>query len=282
MNSADEASLRHRRPGVEELAAAADLLAEPIFTLTGAGMSTDSGIPDYRGPDSPPRNPMTYREFIGSEVSRARYWARSFVGWSRFDRATPNAGHFALAGLAPRLTGVVTQNVDGLHEEAGSPNVVDLHGRLDRVVCLECESTFDRDAVQQWLAEANPHYADRLPQLLADIDSAPDGDAELDKSDDFRPVPCPVSGGVLKPDVVFFGESVPRSRVDAAYAQLAQSASVLVLGSSLAVMSGLRFVIDARKRDLPVVVVNDGPTRAGDRADLHIGSGVAEFLDGFT
>ncbi|NYI68525.1 Sir2 family NAD-dependent protein deacetylase [Spelaeicoccus albus] len=272
---------RHRVPDDGEIRAASELLTAPIFTLTGAGMSTDSGIPDYRGPGSPPRNPMTYQQFTASESARARYWARSFVGWSRFDKATPNAGHFAVAAMAHRLTGVVTQNVDGLHEEAGSTNVVDLHGRLDRVVCLECGTTFDRDLVQQWLAEANPHYADRLPQLLADIDSAPDGDAELDNSDDFHLVPCPVSGGVLKPDVVFFGESVPRDRVDAAYAQLARSASVLVLGSSLAVMSGLRFVIDARKRGLPVVVVNDGPTRAGDRADLHLDAGVAEFLSRF-
>lgn len=241
-------------------------------------MSTDSGIPDYRGPGSPPRNPMTYQQFTGSAQARARYWARSFVGWSRFGRATPNDGHRALAAIADRLTGVVTQNVDGLHEDAGSTNVIDLHGRLDRVVCLECGTTFDRDTVQQWMGEANPHYEKRLPQLLADIDSAPDGDAELDNSDDFHMVPCPVSGGILKPDVVFFGESVPRDRVDAAYRQLGGAGSVLVLGSSLAVMSGLRFVIDAGKRGLPVVVVNSGPTRAGDRANLHIDAGVSEFL----
>lgn len=278
--AADSRAPRHRSPLSSEIASAADLLTEPVFALTGAGMSTDSGIPDYRGPGSPPRNPMTYQQFIGSERARARYWARSYVGWSRFDKAKPNAGHFALASLQSRLTGVVTQNVDGLHEEAGSANVVDLHGRLDRVVCLECGTTFDRDVVQQWLSEANPQYAARLPQLLEDIDSAPDGDAELDKSDDFLPVACPVSGGVLKPDVVFFGESVPRQRVDAAYAQLARAASVLVLGSSLAVMSGLRFVIDARRRPIPVVVVNSGPTRAGDRADLHVDAGVSEFLSG--
>lgn len=269
----------HRAPLSSEIASATDLLVAPVFALTGAGMSTDSGIPDYRGPGSPPRNPMTYQQFTASERARARYWARSFVGWSRFDKSKPNAGHFALASLQSRLTGVVTQNVDGLHEEAGSPDVVDLHGRLDRVVCLECGTTFDRDLVQQWLTEANPHYATQLPRLLEDIDSAPDGDAELDNSDDFHLVPCPVSGGVLKPDVVFFGESVPRIRVDAAYAQLAQAGSVLVLGSSLAVMSGLRFVIDAGRRGLPVVVVNSGRTRAGDRADLHIDAGVAEFLE---
>lgn len=262
-----------------DLTRAAELLREPFFALTGAGMSTDSGIPDYRGPDAPVRSPMTYQQFTGSRADRARYWARSFVGWSRFARATPNAGHRSLAALHDRLTGIVTQNVDGLHEQAGSVNVVDLHGRIDRVICLTCRSTFSRDTVQEWLAEANPHYADRLPQLLADIDSAPDGDAELDTSDDFYLVACPVCGGDLKPDVVFFGESVPRDRVRAAYEQLARASSLLVLGSSLAVMSGLRFVIDARKRNLPVVVVNSGPTRAGDRVDLHIDTGVGGFLD---
>ncbi|WGW13728.1 NAD-dependent protein deacetylase [Saxibacter everestensis] len=262
------------------------LSAEPIFVLTGAGMSTDSGIPDYRGPDSVPRTPITYSTFLRDESARAHYWARSYVGWASFGTAAPNDGHLALAELQERqqLTGVVTQNVDGLHQRAGTKDVIDLHGRLDRVRCLNCENYFDRHEVSRWLGQANPSFAARLPELQRDAQSAPDGDAEVDKTDEFVVVACPICGGILKPDVVFFGEQVPRERVDACYRQVEAAAAVLVLGSSLTVMSGLRFVRHAARRQLPIVIVNRGKTRADDIAmaqpamRLHLDSGVSEFL----
>ena len=248
--------------------------------LTGAGMSTDSGIPDYRGPSAPPSNPMMYDEFVSDEANRRRYWARSMLGWQSFGRAEPNSGHRALVG-APGLVGVVTQNVDGLHEDAGSSPVVDLHGRIDRVVCLACRTYSSRADLQARLQALNPAVDGYLPAGAAELDSArlrPDGDAVVDHWHDFRVAPCEVCGGVLKPDVVFFGESARKEVVADAY-ELVDSADVLVvLGSSLTVMSGLRFVRHASRLGKPVAIVNRGPTRGDDRATVRLDAGTTETL----
>ncbi len=259
-----------------------DFLASgPALVLTGAGMSTDSGIPDYRGPDGARRvMPMQHGEFVGSAQARQRYWARSFVGWRRFSRADPNAGHRALAGLGrARLTGpLITQNVDGLHQRAGSPEVVDLHGSLARVVCLTCSATVDRDVLQEDLARANPGFADLVTQAAPDGSQVgsqirPDGDIVL--ADDavarFHPPHCAVCrSDTLKPDVVFFGGSVPPERVAHCFDLTEAATSLLVLGSSLAVMSGLRFVRRAARRGIPIAIVTRGPTRGDDLATLRL------------
>ena len=248
--------------------------------LTGAGMSTDSGIPDYRGPSAPPSNPMMYDEFTSDEGNRRRYWARSMLGWQSFGRAAPNLGHLVLVD-APGLAGVVTQNVDGLHEAAGSSPVVDLHGRIDRVVCLSCRTYSARARLQERLQVLNPDIDGYLPAGAAELDSArlrPDGDAVVDSWGDFRVAPCEVCGGVLKPDVVFFGESAGRQVVTSAY-ELVDSADVLVvLGSSLTVMSGLRFVRHVSRLGKPVAIINRGPTRGDDRAIVRLDAGTTETL----
>ena len=257
------------------------LLADRSWVaLTGAGMSTDSGIPDYRGPSAPPSSPMLYDEFVADEANRRRYWARSMLGWQSFGRAAPNAGHRALVGAAG-LVGVVTQNVDGLHEAAGSDPVVDLHGRIDRVVCLSCRTYSSRADLQVRLQNLNPAIDGYLPAGAAELDSArlrPDGDAVVDNWQGFLVPPCEVCGGVLKPDVVFFGESARREVVSAAY-ELIDSAEVLVvLGSSLTVMSGLRFVRHAARAGRPIAIVNRGPTRGDDLATVRIDAGTTETL----
>jgi NAD-dependent SIR2 family protein deacetylase len=248
--------------------------------LTGAGISTDSGIPDYRGPSAPASTPMMYDEFVSDEANRRRYWARSMLGWQSFGRAVPNAGHRALVG-APGLVGVVTQNVDGLHEDAGSDAVVDLHGRIDRVVCLSCRTFSSRADLQRRLQALNPDVDGYLPAGAAELDSArlrPDGDAVVERWQDFRVPPCEACGGVLKPDVVFFGESARKEVVEKAY-ELVDSASVLVvLGSSLTVMSGLRFVRHAARSGRPVAIINRGPTRADDLAAVRLDAGTSETL----
>ncbi|TCK21197.1 NAD-dependent SIR2 family protein deacetylase [Pseudonocardia endophytica] len=247
-----------------------------LVVLTGAGLSTDSGIPDYRGPDSPPRRPMTYAEFVSGEPAQRRYWARSHVGWARMRRAEPNAGHRALAALQCPL---ITQNVDGLHGEAGHRDVVDLHGRIDEVICLGCRRVGGRDDLQRRLTELNPGFTE---SVSAEIESAPDGDAALEATDGFRIAACRACGGVLKPHVVFFGENVPRDRVAHCYAMVEElepdTGALLVVGSSLAVMSGLRFVKHAAKRDVPVVIVNRGSTRGDDLATVRVDTGCSEFL----
>ncbi len=240
------------------------LASRRTLVLSGAGISTASGIPDYRGPDYRERRraPVQYREFVSSAEARRRYWARNTVGWAWLKRREPNAAHFAVAELERRgfVTGVVTQNVDGLHQASGSRTVIDLHGRLSRVVCLGCGAEEDRDALQERMLERNPGW----DALVADM--APDGDAELSQAtiDRFEVPECARCGGVLKPDVVFFGENVPRSRVDAAFALQREADALLVLGSSLAVFSGYRFALDAHERGQPVAIVNRGATR-GDR-----------------
>ena len=244
--------------------------------LTGAGISTDSGIPDYRGPGSPARTPMTVQTFLSHPAQRARYWARGWIGWKRMTAVHPNAGHRALARIAP--LGIITQNVDGLHQAAGSEPVIDLHGRLDRVVCLDCGLTLGRDRVQEELDALNPDFLAELAVSPERLETAPDGDVELEHTAGFRVYDCPRCGGLLKPDVVYFGESVPRPRVDAAFALVEEAAGLAVLGTSLAVHSGLRFVRAAVKAGMPVVVVTDGPTRADELPVLRSVSRVADFL----
>jgi NAD-dependent SIR2 family protein deacetylase len=246
--------------------------------LSGAGLSTDSGIPDYRGPSGQARRatPMTYQAFTGSAAARQRYWARSHLGWSYISAARPNAGHHAVAALerAGLVAGVITQNVDGLHQAGGSRSVTELHGSLHRVRCLACGDVTSRVALEGRLDQANPQLTTSSTLIN------PDGDAELPGSaaESFEIVDCLACGGVLKPDVVFFGENVPPSRVRDCYALVGQARALVVLGSSLAVMSGLRFVRHAAKLGLPVVIVNQGPTRGDDLATVRLDVPLGETL----
>lgn len=248
-----------------------------VFVLTGAGVSTSSGIPDYRGPDGHWKRsaPITYQAFVQDPAMRARYWARSFVGWPVVERARPNLAHAALAmleaqGKTPML---VTQNVDGLHTRAGQRAVIDLHGRIDQVVCLVCAERLPRASVQSMLADAHPGWS------AVTAARAPDGDADVDCLDlrGFHPPACPRCGGMLKPDVVFFGENVPRARVDAASEALRRADAMLVVGSSLMVYSGYRFARMAHEAGLPLAILTRGVTRADGLATLklHADCGVA-------
>lgn len=260
------------------------------LVLTGAGMSTDSGIPDYRGADGTRRvMPMQHAEFCASTENRRRYWARSFVGWERFSRAAPNAGHHAVADLqrAGVLGPVITQNVDGLHQAAGSSEVTELHGTLAEVVCLTCGDRVDREDLQVRMAEANPGFVGRVRGEAPDgsrVSSQirPDGDVVLPDAavDAFRLPLCLVCGAdTLKPDVVFFGGSVPCERVDACYALTDDAPALLVLGSSLAVMSGLRFVRHAARRGIPVMAVTRGPTRGDELIGVRVDAALAPTLE---
>ena len=267
------------------VAAALDLLSTRRFVaLSGAGISTDSGIPDYRGPGSPSRQPMSYSEFVSGPDARQRYWARSHLGWSRMRRAAPNPGHLALVELeaAGRMRMLITQNVDGLHVQAGSLAVCALHGRISDVVCLGCRAQTSRASLHGRLADLNPGWADRH----ADVQVRPDGDVELCDTAGFVVPVCETCGGVLKPDVVFFGENVPRARVERCFAAVDDldpaSGALVVLGSSLTVMSGFRFVRHAVRRDVPVVVVTRGPTRADDLPVLKVDHGTTPFLTGLS
>lgn len=241
-----------------------------LFVLTGAGVSTASGIPDYRDADGEwkQRQPVDYRDFVGSQATRQRYWARSLIGWRRFVNAQPNAAHYALSMLEQmgRIGQLVTQNVDDLHRRAGHRRVVDLHGRLDSVLCLDCGSRFARAAVQMQLVLRNPHY-----QHIA-APYAPDGDAHLEAEDfsDFVVPDCAACGGVIKPDVVFFGENVPGERVAQAYTALTRADAMLVVGSSLMVFSGYRFVRRAVEQGKPVAALNLGRTRADELLQLKV------------
>jgi NAD-dependent SIR2 family protein deacetylase len=240
-----------------------------VVILSGAGLSTESGIPDYRGPTGRARraDPMTYQTFVGGPSARQRYWARSHVGWRHVARAVPNAGHRAVAALQQHglVSGIITQNVDGLHTTAGAQQVIELHGRLDRVLCLSCGQRSDRDELDERLRAANPGWAEEA-ESGALIN--PDGDAVLDDAlvGRFRVVGCRGCDGLLKPDVIFFGENVPRHRVDDCYRLVEAAGTLLVLGSSLTVMSGLRFVRQAAKLGIPVVIVNQGTTRGDELA----------------
>ncbi len=286
--------------------------SDGVFVLSGAGLSTDSGIPDYRGATGRlrPATPMTFQEFTSSVRARQRYWARSHRGWRTIARTQPNAGHRAVARLqqAGLLSGVVTQNVDGLHQEGGAYPVIELHGGLDRVVCLACRAISDRDELDARLTAANPELqldndndhrndldrdndlgSDRDNDLGSDRDNdfasnqavKPDGDVDLSEDEvaTFRVVDCLDCGsGPLKPDVVFFGENVPPERVAASYALVESSGLALVLGSSLTVASGFRFVRRAASRGIGVVIVNQGATRGDQYAQLTIDAPLGEIL----
>lgn len=259
------------------LDALADLIGDGgVVVLSGAGISTESGIPDYRGPSGTARRatPMSLQTFTGSREARQRYWARSHLGWGLIRAAVPNDGHRAVAALEQRglLAGIVTQNVDGLHTAAGARDVLELHGNLERVVCLDCGEQSSRLELDRRLRAANLGWQARATAVN------PDGDVELADVSGFRVVDCAVCGGVLKPDVVFFGESVPRDRVQHAFSLVESAASLLVLGSSLTVMSGYRFVLRAAKLGVPVAIVNDGTTRGDAQATVKMSGRLGEVL----
>ncbi|MBT2321126.1 NAD-dependent protein deacetylase [Variovorax paradoxus] len=249
-----------------------------LFVLTGAGCSTESGIPDYRDVNGGWKRPapVNYQAFMGEDATRRRYWARSLIGWPTMGRAQPGEAHRALARLeaAGRVEQLLTQNVDGLHDAAGSRRLIDLHGRIDTVRCMGCETRSPRAALQAELLRRNPDWA------ALEARAAPDGDADLDGRDfsTFDVPACPHCGGLLKPDVVFFGESVPRERVAAAHAALAAADAVLVAGSSLMVYSGFRFVQAAVAAGKPVAAVNLGRTRADELLALKVERPVGEAL----
>jgi len=267
-------------PASVESSAAVDeavgiLRGRRISILTGAGLSTDSGIPDYRGAGAPVRTPMTFSQFLGDTDYRKRYWAGSHLGWRRFAAAAPNAGHRAIADLETRglINGVITQNVDGLHLRAGSQRVVDLHGSMDRVRCLTCGQYYARGDIAARLSAANPWLDD-----TENIPLSPDGDVQIASVEDFVIPECSVCGGVLKPDVVFFGEFVPVEKFTEASALVQSAEALIVAGSSLMVNSGIRLLDQAVKRKLPVVVINRGATKGDSRAAVKIDSGTSETL----
>lgn len=254
-----------------------------VVVLSGAGLSTESGIPDYRGPTGLARraSPMTYQTFTGSAAARRRYWARSHLGWRHIAQAAPNRGHHAVAELDRRglVTGIITQNVDGLHQAAGASAVTELHGSLHRVICLSCGQRTPRTDLDRRLTAANPGW-DAGAAALINPELNPDGDAVLtdDATESFQVVGCALCHGVLKPDVVFFGENVPPQRVQACYAMVERASSLVVLGSSLTVMSGLRYVRHAAKRSLPVVIVNQGATRGDHYATATLDAPLGRIL----
>jgi len=267
------------RDQLAQLDALAGLVAQGgVVVLSGAGLSTESGIPDYRGPTGAarPSTPMTYQVFRGDAVARRRYWARSHLGWRLMATARPNAGHRAVAQLQSQglLRGIVTQNVDGLHAAGGAQDVVELHGGLDRVVCLDCGERSSRAELDRRLRAANLSWQAQVRAVH------PDGDVDLDDAEleSFRTVDCAVCGGVLKPDVVFFGETVPRERVQHCFALVEGARSLLVLGSSLTVMSGYRFVLRASKLGIPVSIVNQGATRGDGHASLLVDGPLGQVL----
>ena len=260
-----------------ELERAIDLLQGKVFAaLTGAGISTDSGIPDYRGEGAPKNHPMSYREFLASYERRQRYWFGSHLGWLAFANAAPNLGHTALAEAeaAGLSRGVVTQNVDGLHHQAGSHRVVDLHGRLDRVRCIHCGQSYSRNSVANQIVAANPG----LDVSLAEGVVKPDGDVAAEVSSGFVVPECELCGGTLKPEVVFFGEFVPPQVFTQAETILGDADALIVAGSSLVVNTGMRIVERARKQKKPVIVINRGPTKADRVASVRIEGGTSQAL----
>jgi NAD-dependent SIR2 family protein deacetylase len=254
------------------------LSGRTLVVLTGAGISTESGIPDYRGPETArrARNPIQYRAFVRDASARARYWARSVLGWPVISSARPNPAHLALVDLerAGIVRALITQNVDRLHHHAGSREVIELHGGLDRVRCLECDAREPRAALQHRLLELNPGWLQRAPEIR----TAPDGDADLDDVRDFRVAACLACDGTLKPDVVFFGESVPRPTVEAALAAVDVAEALLVVGSSLTVYSGYRFIRRAAERAIPIAIVNLGPTRGDPHAAVRVDARAGDAL----
>jgi NAD-dependent deacetylase sirtuin 4 len=249
-----------------------------IVALTGAGVSTESGIPDYRSPDALARvrRPIHGPEFVRSAALRRRYWARAMVGWERFRLAEPGPAHRAIAELEERgmITSVVTQNVDRLHHKAGSRRVIELHGALAEVVCLDCGNLEPRDDVQARMREQNPSWLDGPTPM------APDGDADLPDQlvERFEAPACPLCGGSVKPNVVFFGHNVARPVVDDAYAKVDEAEALLVAGTSLAVFSGYRFLVRAAERQIPIAIVNRGPVRGEERATMKIEASTGETL----
>jgi NAD-dependent SIR2 family protein deacetylase len=283
LDGADDPLARPEDAGVDSFRELVDLVAGgDVLVLSGAGLSTESGIPDYRGPTGLARRaePMTYQEFTGSTAARRRYWARSHYGWRHVAGASPNAGHHAVAELQRRglLSGIITQNVDGLHQAAGAQRVVELHGSLDRVVCLACGQRTSREELARRLRAANPGWAARVTEISAD------GDAVVadDRAELFEVVDCQDCGGLLKPDVVFFGENVPRPRVEECYALTGRASTLMVLGSSLTVMSGYRFVRHAAKLAIPIAIINRGPTRGDALADLILDAPLGQTLTALT
>ena len=272
------------RDGSAAVAALGELLdLGGVVVLSGAGMSTESGIPDYRGPSGALRRsaPMTFQAFVGDAQARHRYWARSYLGWRQIAGARPNAGHDAVATLqaAGAIGGIITQNVDGLHQAAGAHEVIELHGGLDRTICLTCGDRTTRVAIDSALREANPTFDARVRAIN------PDGDAELSDGDleRFVMITCAVCRqGPLKPDVVFFGETVPRERVERCYQLVDGANALLVLGSSLTVMSGYRFVVRATKLQIPVAIVNQGSTRADGCASIRVDAPLGAVLPALT
>jgi NAD-dependent SIR2 family protein deacetylase len=256
---------------------AADLLrGRKVALLTGAGISTDSGIPAYRGEGARTRSdPMTIQKYLGDEAARRRYWVGGHLGWRAFAQAEPNAGHIALAEMEAGgvVSGVITQNVDGLHLRAGSSHVFEVHGTMRRVLCLHCGQVFDRRDIARQIEERNPWIA--VPE---NVMLAPDGDVLPESTDGFVVPVCTVCEGMLKPDVVFFGEYVPQDRFKAAESLLRASSALIVAGSSLVVNSGVRLVERARRRSIPLIIVNHEPTRADNWADVTLASGTSVVL----
>ncbi|MDQ0648252.1 NAD-dependent SIR2 family protein deacetylase [Microbacterium natoriense] len=256
---------------------AADLLrGRKVALLTGAGISTDSGIPAYRGEGARTRSdPMTIQKYLGDESARRRYWVGGHLGWRAFAQAEPNAGHIALAEMEAGgvVSGVITQNVDGLHLRAGSSHVIEVHGTMRRVLCLHCGQVFDRRDIAGQIEERNPWIA--VPENVV---LAPDGDVLPESTDGFIVPVCTVCEGMLKPDVVFFGEYVPQDRFKAAESLLRASSALIVAGSSLVVNSGVRLVERARRRGIPLIIVNHEPTRADTWADVTLASGTSIVL----
>jgi NAD-dependent SIR2 family protein deacetylase len=266
-----------------------DALAElvaggDVVVLSGAGLSTESGIPDYRGETGRLRRaePMTYQAFVGGAAARRRYWARSHLGWRHIARAVPNAGHRAVAELQRRglVAGIITQNVDGLHQAAGAGDVIDLHGSLDRVICLGCGRRTSRDVLDQRLRAANSGWDAQAVTINPDGDAVLAGDAALtdDLIEAFQVVDCSDCGGLLKPDVVFFGENVPRPRVQECFTLTERAGALLVLGSSLTVLSGYRFVRHAGGLGIPIAIINHGPTRGDAHASLCVDAPLGSTL----
>ena len=258
------------------IAHAKELLSgKQILVLTGAGVSTESGIPDYRGAGRVQKHPLTFDQFMGSASNQARYWARSFVGWNRVASAEPNLAHTALAEAEKqaKVFQIITQNVDGLHQRAGSKAVLELHGRLDRVLCSSCGDILSRNELDGRIRALNP----KLSQD-ASVEFSPDGDAEVEVSKDFRVPACGICGAHYKPDVVFFGEQVPKERVLRAEQAVEKAEAILVAGTSLTVNSGMRLVKLAKTRSLPLVIVNQGETRADSLSDAKLNGSAGPIL----
>lgn len=264
----------------DEIETAWELLSgRRMVVLTGAGLSTDSGLPDYRGPQAKPRNPMTYDQFVSLAAMRRHYWARNHLGWHYLRKVNPNAGHQGLAELeaAGLISGVITQNVDRLQQRAGSSRVIELHGNYDQVRCLSCAWRCNRAELDERLSALNPGFLDQVT-ALGDIEIAPDADVVLAATEGFRIADCPNCGGILKPDIVFFGESVPPERVEAGAALVADAEAMLVAGTSLATFSGLRYVRQAARAELPIIIVNRGLTRGDELATQRLNLGTSEAI----